>query len=104
MDGSELSVRVVNPTDKPVDAQIDLHGFHASTVRAEVLTSGSRLDDNPPDDPTRISPKQLAGVALANATRTRAITFAPNSFCVLQFTGAAKSRRHGGGPTGRHGH
>jgi hypothetical protein len=85
LDGKALSVRVVNPTDKLVDAQIDLTGFHATTVRGTVLTSASRLDDNPPDDPMRISPKPLEA-ALANATRSGAISFAPNSFNVLQFS------------------
>ena len=90
-DGSQLSVRVVNPLNCSVTASVVISGDRSSSsgfkqVAGSILTSASRLDDNSPAAPTRVSPKVMAVVLLGaggGKQQTAPIEFPPNSLVSL---------------------
>eukprot|EP01047_Picozoa_sp_COSAG01_P018294 COSAG01_NODE_988_length_12303_cov_5.060472_7_plen_341_part_00 len=88
IDGSQLSVRVVNPTNTTVSAAVSIGGalkkFH--DVKGLVLTSTSRLDDNSPSNPTRVAPKPFPVSLLPTGKATMSLDFPPHSFVTLQFS------------------
>ena len=99
-DGSELSVRVVNPLDEAVIATVVVrglqqgHGF--SKVHGVLLTSESRLDDNSPTRPTHVSPRSINVTLLPTSmvgdgdgsasVSTAPVNFPANSFITMQFS------------------
>ena len=87
-DGKAVSVRVVNPTNASIEAAVALDGVGGHifrSVKGQLLTSASRMDDNSPSDPTHVSPKPISVSLLSSGVGTEPVDFPPHSFITLQF-------------------
>jgi alpha-L-arabinofuranosidase len=85
----DIIVKVVNSSEKPIEAEINLKGARKlrGTGQAIVLTSSSGKDENTLDEPTKVAPKtetlQISGDKFARS-------FHGNSFTVLRIPVARK--------------
>ena len=80
---------VVNPTNKSITSTIRLTGFEVNTgsvVVGQLLTSGSRADDNGPTTQTHVSPVDFY-LSMDGTKLTEPMRFPPISFITLRFTG-----------------
>jgi alpha-L-arabinofuranosidase len=79
----DLILKIVNAGSKPVRAQVDFKGAGSLSAggKAIVLASGSPLDENTLEEPTKVSPKTEM-VKLSGASLTR--LFPGNSFTVIR--------------------
>jgi len=79
----DIILKIVNSSAGPVKTQIDLRGAGTLTGsgKAIVLTSGSPLDENTLEEPTKVSPK-TEEVKFSGTKITR--SFQGNSFTVLR--------------------
>jgi alpha-L-arabinofuranosidase len=84
-DGRTLVLKVVNPTDKPVPAQIRLTGFVPVKPVAQVTELSGSLDSaNTADEPRAVLPQQRQWTHAFKDGTTRC-TFLPYSITVLRF-------------------
>ena len=85
--GDQVSVRVVNPTARPIQARLNFGGnFVAAAVKATILTSGSLHDDNPVDDQRHVYPTPFpVELEPGGSKTTSALWFPPHSFVSMQF-------------------
>ena len=87
----EVILKVVNASGEALETQIDLKGAGTLTGRgkATVLTSGSPLDENSLEEPTKVSPKtesvQLSGNVIKRS-------FPGNSLTVIRLETSAGKR------------
>ena len=89
-DGKAVSVRVVNPTAAQITAAVALDGVGGHvfrSVKGQLLTSASRMDDNSPSDPTHVSPKPISISLLSSGVGTEPVDFPPHSFITMQLKG-----------------
>lgn len=89
-DGTQLSVRVVNPTNGTVSAAVSMDEMGGTSrmfrvVKGLVLTSSSRSDDNSPSAPKRVAPKPFPVSLLPSGRATVPLDFPPISFVVITF-------------------
>jgi alpha-L-arabinofuranosidase len=84
----EIIVKVVNASEQPVEAVLELKGasLPASDARAIVLTSGSPADENDFATPTKVSPKQET--IRVSGTKIQ-WTFAADSVTILRIPGSS---------------
>ncbi len=80
----DIIVKVVNSSDKSVNTSLVLNGAAelAPTAEAVVLTSGSGLDENSLENPTKVAPRQEQ-VHVKGERYSR--VFAANSVTILRF-------------------
>jgi alpha-L-arabinofuranosidase len=84
-DGRTIVIQVVNASDKPVTAAIDLDGFSPMKGMAEVNELAGPLDaDNTARDTQRIMPRARQWAYSAKTGKT-SITFGADSFTVIRF-------------------
>ena len=80
-----LVLRVVNVSDKPVTAKLDISGFKPGKTEAQVSTLAGKKDAvNTAEKPDEVSPKQSVWKhSLKDGPA--GFTFPPYSFTVLRF-------------------